>query len=79
MGTCPSLPGKKKLEMVMPEKVFGKSILPSTKYLSKLSMVAGKVWWLLLYNLATAVDDLGDCQIESKLPFKLPAGVPTTS
>ena len=53
MGTCPSLPGKN-LEMVMPEKAFGKSILPSMKYLSKLCMVAGKVWWLLLYNLATA-------------------------
>ena len=67
------------MEVVMPEKVFGKSILPSMKYLSKLSMVAGKVWWLPLYNLATAVDDLGDCQTESKLPFKLPVGVPTTS
>ena len=43
-----------------------KSILPSMKYLSKLSMIAGKVWWLLLFNLATAVDDLGHCQIETK-------------
>lgn len=76
-GHAPLSP-EKNLEMVMPEKAFGKSILPSMKYLSKLSMVAGKVWWLLLYNLATAVDDLGDCQIESKLHFKLLVGVSTT-
>ena len=35
-GDMPLSPRKKKMEMVMPEKVFGKSILPSFKYLSKL-------------------------------------------
>ena len=34
-------------------------------------MVAGKVWWLLLYNLATAKDDLGDCQIDCPLNCQL--------
>ena len=34
-GHAPLSP-EKKLEMAMPEKAFGKSILPSMKYLSKL-------------------------------------------